>query len=601
MSTLRTLALCAALALVGACGPTIVYGLSSDDNNPDRLAATLASRTPATALAPANATGKPLVFALVGGTPRQLIAFDPVAGATLWKIEADVQSRIAVGGEVVVAREGSALVIRKVADGSVRAQIALTGELIGATTDGERVVVVTQSGTVTKPLWSLTSYDLDGGRQWQNDSPGALGAPTLGRGLVLSPFLKQWLTILDARTGTQLTRIRGLDDEISMVRVTGDATYFGSKTGVTRLDDKAATGSRAGSTYGSATLPPALTGVDYGRDAFDPVQASYSAFDRRRVLWQADATGDAFHWSDDRIAVHFFRFLFGLTPTGELRWAYSHPRVELVASAHAGTVLVGVARDGTMVALDPDTGAVRATGKLDTAGPVLGATIDCDGWAPPEGTATSTVTALATIARDRDARFEPIKAFAVASMAKVEGAEVTRDLIGLVIDPRTPPALREVVADLMIQRRDPKGLPALLDTLAVRADFVTGTQPAGLVEVARALGALGGALSPDEQARAQDALEVQAFDPAHAPAVRLELTRALIAVGPARARPTLARELMLYRADPGFAAEVELATAMITTLAAGSDEDREIVRMVAEDPRSTPAVAALARAALTAR
>ena len=603
MSTIRWFALLVGVALCGACGPTIVHGLSSDDNNPTRLASALATRTEATAPAPANRLGKPLVFAVVGGAAKKLVAYDLGAGAPLWSVDADVTSRVAVGGDVLVTREGAALAIRRVADGGVRAQIPVVGELVGATTDGERVLIVTQGEARGKPVWTLAAHNLDGGVLWRNDWPGALGAPAAHRGLVLAPFLKQWLTLLDAKTGAQLTRIRGLDDEISMIRVTGDAAFFGAMTGATRLDERAATGSRAGSTYGTVTLPPALASATFGRDHFDPIQASYSAFDRRRVLWRAAPTGDGWRFEGDLIAVHFFRFVFGLTTTGELRWAYSHPRVELVASDHAGAAIVGVAADGTVVALDPQTGAVRASGKLEVGGPVLGATIDCDGWAPPPATTTpSTVAALATIARDRDARFEPIKAYAVASMAKLEGAEVSRDLIALIVDPRTPTALHDVVTDLLIKRRDPLGLPAMLETLSVKADFVAGTQPVGIVEVARALAALAGtALTADDQAKALAVLEAQAFDPVHAAPARLELVRALIAIGAGRERPILARELMAYRADPGFAAETDLVTAMLAALAAGGDQDRETVRMIAVDVRTTPAIAALAQAALAAK
>ncbi len=594
-------ALALAAAVAAGCGPKTVYGLSSDDNDPVRLEAALASRTLGQANRPANALGKPLVFAVVGGTARKLIAYDAGAGAPLWSIDADVQSRVAVAGDVLVAREGTAVVVRKLTDGSVRATIPVAGELVGATTDGTRVYLVVHSATNGKDVWSLIAYSLDGGEQWRNDSPGALGAPIAQGGLVLSPFLKQWLGVLDAGTGKQLTRIRGLDEEISYLRTTSDAAYFGSKTGVVRLDAKAATGSRAGSTYGTVTLPKQLAGVDFGRDAFDPVQAGYSAFDRRRVVWRADATGDGFHFSGDLIAVHFFRFVFGLTPTGEFRWAYSHPRVELVASDHAGTTIVAIGGDGTLVALDPATGAVRANAKLEVAGPVLGATIDCDGW-QPEGTdpAPSTVAALATIARDRDARFEEIKTYAVGTMAKLEGADVTRDLIAIVVDPRTPTKLHDTVAELLITRKDPAGLPALTDALAVRPDFLTGVQPVGLVEVARAIAALGATKLDDaEVARAITALEGQAFDAATAPAARLELTRALIAIGHGKERGRLRRELVLYRADPGFAGETDLVVAIVTSVAAGTAEDREVVRWVAEDARSAPAVAAAAKAALS--
>ena len=604
-SMLRGLAL-ASLAILAGCGPKAVFGLSSDDNNPERLDQALAVRRLPAAPGPANSLGKPLVFAAVGGvagTQRKLIAYDAGAGAALWTVDADVQSRVAVGGDVIVVREGKEIVTRNVADGAVRAKVALAGELIGLATDGERVYVVNQSGDLQTPVWSLTAYGLDGRALWQTDSPGPLGAPSAQGGLVFSPYLKQWLAVLDARSGAQLTRVRGIDEEISFIRVTSDAAYFGSKVGAFRLDVKAATGTRGGSTYGKVTLPTQLAAADYGRDAFDPIQAGYTAYDRRRILWRADPKADgALRFDGDLIAVHFFRFVFGLTPEGELRWAYSQPRVELVASDHAGAVVVALAGDGNFVALDPASGAVRASGKLDPGdGRILGATFDLDGWAPTgAGEPPSTVGALVSIARDRDARFEAIKQFAVAALAKLQGPEVTRDLIAIVVDPRTPVALHDSVATLLITRKDPAGLPALIDALGTRANFLTGAQPVGLVEVARAIAALGDVkLEPADVDRTLAALSAQAFDAANGPAARLELVKALIAIGHGRERDELRRELVLYRADPAFAAEVELVTVIVADLVAGSSEDRETVRMVAEDPRSDAAVAAVAKAAVS--
>lgn len=594
---------CAGALAAAACGPKSIYGLSSDDNNPEQLEKTLAMRSTEGKAGPQNALGKPMLFAVSGGSQRKLIAYDAEAGAPAWTVDADVQSRVAVGGEVVAAREGAReLVIRNVRDGAVKARAALPGELLGVSTDGAQVYVVTvQDGETKTPTWSLIAYGTDGGQRWRNDSPAVLGAAVAQGGLVYSPFLTQWLSILDARTGAQLTRIRGIDEQISFVRATSDGAYFGSKAGAYKLDVRAATGTRAGSTYGTVTLPLQLTGADYGRDAFDAVQAAYTAYDRRRILWRAAPDSDEkLAFVHDAIAVHWFRFVFGLTPAGDLRWAYSHPRVELVASDHAGEVVVAVARDGAVVALDATTGAMRATGKIETAEPILGATFDCDGWAPPAATeAPSTVVALATIARDRDQRFEDVKQYAVNAMAKLQGGDVTRDLLAIVVDPRTPPKLKETVANLLITRKDPAGLPALIDGLATRHDFLTGAAPVGLIEVARAIAALGDVtIDPAEQARAMAALQAQAFDPATAPPVRLELVKALIAIGHGRERDLLRAELLTYRADPGFAAEGDLVTAIVAALVAGTPEDRETVRMIAEDTRTAAAIAAIAKAAL---
>lgn len=592
----------AALAVAAGCGPKAVFGLTSDDNNPDALGKALAVRKLPGAVGVTNALGKPLVLAVASGTPRKLIAWDAEAGATLWTVDADVQSRVSVAGELVVAREGSKVVVRSVRDGKPRGSIAVSGELVGATTDGDQVYVVWQSQGSTRPVWTLAAFGPDGGQRWKSEAPGALGAPAAQGGLVFSPFLKQWLAVIDARTGAQLTRVRGIDEEIAFVRTTSDAAWFGSKAGIFRVDVKAAAGTRAGSTYGTTTLPRQLATATYDRDAFDPVQAGYTAFDRKRVLWRAAATGDGFRFDGDQIVVHFFRFVFGLTRGGDLRWAYSHPRVELVASDHAGAVVVAVAADGSVVALDPATGATRASGKIDGGGQILGATFDCDGWAPAgAGEPPATVAALVAIARDRDARFDEIKQLAVASLAKLEGPDVTRDLLAIVQDGRTPTKLRDSVIELLVSRKDPSGLPALLAALEPRYDFITGTEPVAVGVVARAIAGLADrGLAEADRARALAALAVQVDDPATPATDRLDLVRAMIAIGQGAERPRLRDLLLIERADPAFAREADLVEAVIRALAAGGVEDRESVRFVASDPRSAAPVAAAARAALAA-
>lgn len=596
----RGAALALALALA-ACGPKSVFNLTSEDNNADALGRALAVRQLPPALGPVNGRHTPMVFAVATGNPRQLVAFDLAAGAPLWSIDADLQSRVVVGGDVLVAREGQGVTVRNLADGGVRANIAIPGELVGATTDGEQVYAVWQAASDTKPVWTVAAFTLDGAPRWHNDSPGALGAPVAQGGLVLAPFLKQWLVILDAKKGNQLTRIRGVDEEIGMLRVTSDAAFFGSKSGVFRLDERAAAGTRAGATYGKAALPQEMATADYGRDVFDPVQAGYSAFDRKRVLWRAVAGGDgAMRFTDDLVGVHFFRFVFGLGADGGLRWAYSQPRVELVASEHAGSVLVGVAADGAVVALDPVTGAVRATASIPAKGPLIGATFDCDGWAPAgSGEPPATVAALVAIARDRDARFEGIKQYAVSALAKLEGPDVTRDLLVIVQDPRTPAKLAQTVTELVIARKDPLGLPSLLAALAPTRDFIEGSGPIAVSVVARAIAALGDReLTGEQRTTALTALGAQLDDPATPVADRLELVKAMVAIGKGGERVRLRRELMTYRADPELGADQALVDALVGALAAGDQQDRETLRLVAEDPRSAPAVATTARAAL---
>src|SRR5687768_17189204 len=128
------LSLALSLALVASCGPKTVFGLTSDDNNADALGKALAVRKLPAEPKVANSTGKPLVLAVASGNPKKLNAWDADAGKALWTVDADVQSRVAVAGDLVVAREGKQVVVRNIADGKQRGSISVAGDLVGATT-----------------------------------------------------------------------------------------------------------------------------------------------------------------------------------------------------------------------------------------------------------------------------------------------------------------------------------------------------------------------------------------------------------------------------------------------------------------------------------
>lgn len=597
----------AGAAVIAACGGAQTFGLTSDDNNRAALSQALAKRVLPAQAGPRNATGKPMAFVVLGGKQRRLVAYDLAAGAAAWVVDADVQSKVAVGGDFVVAREGSAVVARAIADGKVRWQAPIAGELVGAAADAERAYVVTAQTTAARPTWRLAALDgASGAEVWGADSPGQLGAPAAQGGLVMSPFLKQWLTFLDADTGAPITRVRGIDEEITFVRTTSDGAWFGSALGVFRVDEAAASGQRADATYGTMTLPKQLAKATWGPDGFDGVQAGYTAADRTRILWRTAGAGPAdggpLAFQDGGVAVHYFRFVFGYSIKGELQWAYSHPRVELVASEHVGTTLVAVSQRGELVALDPASGAVRWRGELGVEGAqVLGATIDADGWAP-QGAAdegATTVAALISIARDRDARFADVKELALSALASLPGAEVTAEIIAIIQDPRTPPKLRDTAVEVLVARKDATALDAYAEALAVPHDYLTGSQPVAVAELARAIAGLGGAgIDAAARKRAVDALVLQLESPETDGPELVEIVKALAAIGDGAEVAPLRRMLMAYRADPLFAGDPKLVGAVIAALVARGGSGREWVAFVAEDPRSLDAVAAAARAAL---
>jgi outer membrane protein assembly factor BamB len=612
---IRALLVGVALATaVGACGPKHVFRLSQDENNAYELKEVLAKRKLPGAPTPINGWSQPRLFALTTGAPkssaspselgraaapeavrRSIVAFDLGSSTVMWKADADVQSRIWVGGDFILTVEGGALVARDQSRGTVRWKAPLAGTFVGATADRENAYVVTQKGAT----WLLSAYSGASGKQaWTADANGQLGAPLAQGGILYVPFLRQWMSLVDAKSGDLLTRIRGIDEQISTLRSTSQDVYYGSRRGMFRLDERSASGKRADASYGQVKIPAQLDRTSYGRDAYDTVQLAYTASDRARVLWRSEPTSTGpMKLTGNSYAIHYFRYVFGFDAAGAMTWAYSNPRVELVASEHTGRAIVGLSTSGEVVALDPVTGAVRGKQNLGLTTQVLGGTFDADGWAPtsPEQAPTATVATLVEIARDRDARFIGVKELAVATLAKLQGPQVTAEMLAVLADERAPQKLKDTVVELLVARKDPSSLAVLTKQLEIKTDYLAKTESDQLGAIAKALAGLEGTtFAPDVVAPTLEALTVHLDAPSTHSADLVHVIEALAAIGGGAERPALSAHFLMYRVDEERGSDPVWQKAIVTALASkGGAQERAMLRYAAQDPRTRPGLAQL--------
>ena len=526
-----------------------MFRLSGNENDRGALTAALARRQLPDRPSPVNAARVPRVFIALGGPRTQIVAYDLAAGKLLWRQPADIASRISVGGSFVVALEGKQLVGRDQVTGAATWHVTVPGSFVGLAADRDRAYLVWSAGG----NGAIAAYDgATGAELWHDGADGVLGAPAAQGGLVYVPYYSQWLSIVDGATGSQLARVRGIDEQITMLRANSTDAYYGSKQGVFHLDARSAAGTRKDGSYARVDVPVQLEHTQYGADAYDPVQSGYSAADRARVLWSG-LLGDA------GFAVHYFRFVFGFDAKGTLVWAYSHPRTELVASVDTGAAIVAISQTGDVVALDRKTGALRLDRSIGTAEPVLGATFDADGWDAGPGIdpsqRASTVEALVAIVRDRDARFDRVKELAAQTLAKLQGGEVTRALLDVLADPREPDRLKDDVVDLLVARKDPTSLAVLTAQLATHDDYLEKTQPLALGPVARAIAGLGGAkLDPAAVATALAALQSHLDAPTTQVADLVPVIGAMAAIGGGAERAALASHCCCTTRTTGSAA-----------------------------------------------
>lgn len=584
----------AVLTCASSCGGAGGFALSSEDNDPIRLKQVLAKMDNNASSGPINRFGVPMVYLVAKGKPKKVIAYDLTTKKERWRVDADVASKIVVGRDFISFKEGNTLIGLDIGNGSRLWKHSMEGTFVGATADADRVYYTEKTNSRTWALHALVGKN--GSVLWDTESNGALGTPAARGGLVFSPFLKQWLTILDGRVGTPLTRIRSIDEEVSFVRATTNNVYFGSKKGVFLLDEKAASGKRSASNYGSVQLPTHFSRSHYHWDSFDPIQAGYSAYDRNRILWQAKEQDDGFSFTSNLVTVQNYRFFFGFKvgtdKSAKLAWAYSHPRVDIVASSELGGSIGIVSILGELGALDANTGKRLYEAKVK--GQIIGATFDAMGWSPTENMAAlgGTAAALASIANDRDARFNDVKKFAVTALSELKGGEVSRDLLALIQNKKTPPYLRETATDVLVKRKDVNGLLYLLPSLESKYNYVTGAKPSGIGAIARAIVAFEGK-EVDEalRVRAVKGLGEHLFDPSTATGNLVYLAKALGTLGKEADFAILRSFLLTYRADPDFAASDSLSAIMNILFATGAASERELLTFLIDAPNTLPILA----------
>ena len=339
----------------------------------------------------------------------------------------------------------------------------------------------------------------------------------------------------------------------------------------------------------------------YWYDLYRPEQAVYSAVDRNRVLWRVSTEGDRARFRDDLAFVHHYRFFFAFdASSGTLRWAYSHPVSDAVASTHTGHALLFVTRDGEFGALDTLTGKRLYEARLGTDDVVRGATFDAEGFAPEpkaDAAAPELLPSLASIVADPDQRFPELKAFAIGELGRLPGQQPSVQLLEIMRRPGLPAIAYQKAGEALIGRKDAESADLLIAALKLHADFTEGRQAppvALLARAARALGPSGRTVAPE--------LAAHLALPETTPGAAAEIARALAAIGPDAAAvsvPALRDFLTMYRSDPLYDADPTALVAVAEALLKlGGAADRELLLFVAAEPHSASGLRAHLRRAL---
>jgi hypothetical protein len=591
MRTHHKLALAALFAGLAAGCAEPAFSAHARDNDVGDLARALAH-----ASAPAERAGHPMAFLVTDG---KLVGYDLGDGRIAWDQLSDVRSRIVVGNGLLAYRQGDRdIVVRQAASGAERARVTLgEGEtFVGLALDGERLCYAVQTADKRS---AVAAIDGAGKSLWRIVTADAVGAPAARGGLVAVPFAHQNLALLDGLTGRELARVRATDEAIGFVRALPEGLFYGGGRGVYRLDDKSAAGSRAGSSYAEAKLPGEQVRTAYSWDGYQPAQAALGAFDRNRLLWRGRDVGAGFR--DDLAVLHSYRFFFAFDArAGKLRWVYAHPRTDVVASEDAGSAIVFASADGDIGVVDVQSGAARIVQRTGLR--IAGASFDADGFvagaAATRPTPAEVARTLEQIVWDHDARFGPVKVFAVDALGDVSGLEVSTALLKIVralpVANGPPPAAQKQAGEELVARRDRLAVPLMLEALAEHYDFLDDKQPRGLDVLARALAAL-------DAKEAVPLLAAQLADHETPESALRDLVASLASLGGPEAARALADFLLEYHADGDFALDpAPLAIAAEALVKAGGVDARRAAVYVADDPRTLAPLSRQLRSALQA-
>jgi len=521
----------------------------------------------------------PVVVGLTSD-PAHLFVYDLRRSSMLWRAPVSSRTIPHVAGSVIVTQEEEGVVARDLWTGAVRFR-AEDGalHLVGADGDGSVSAVVLSTGGGVG-AHSRILLATEGAVDHDFEVDHAMGMPAVLGGLAFLPWGSQNMSVLDVRSGTEVARVRLLDEVVGSARVSGEQVYFGQRSAF-RFDRNIAEGTRSA----ASSLTPSV-GELPGRpglvvDAYRPPLHPESALHRVRLEWAPAGEGNDFRFADNNLYLVFYRLIFALSPeTGEVRWAHAHEEDVVGATAVQGGLFIVDARGQIAFARAGD-GAVANGPALGTN--VMVAALRAAAADPPTtstGTPPPLVDQLLAVAQDTDARLVPGQLFAVERMTALEQPEATSRLISL-CDGRDYPGTVRVAACTAVASRD-VGAAAVVTALERHAGFLEGT-------TAPPVGALARAAARMEESRAVPLLIAHLKDPDTASADLAPLLVALGALGDNSAAQPVHDFIRTYHADPVDEDVVRgLEAAIQALLALQGPVAREAFEEVVADPMSIP-------------
>ncbi|MBN1652877.1 MAG: PQQ-binding-like beta-propeller repeat protein, partial [Deltaproteobacteria bacterium] len=588
--------------LLAGCGGAVSSAFSSsfDDNRPARISRIAARLSAAKSNKNAkNYLSKPLLAATTDGKQPEIILFDIASSTLLWRRAARADSRPEIMNDSVVAVVDGRVTAFDLRTGSTRWRFSTEGlQYLGAA-QGSSSIIYSMSGCFSagESFSLITARDSRSGKErWRYRVSGRLGRPAATAGLVLVPWDRQKIAVLDESTGDEKARLRSLDDVITWVTANGKGVFFGDRA-IYRLTPKGYRGTKSSAPYLAQPFSGLPANPSLWENAYTPQPGGRSALGRIRILFEIDGDdSEKIRIAGDCFYLLFYRYLFKIDLSGAVAWS----RVfndDVVASQSIRGGVISVTETGAIELTDGETGEPRYTTRIPHH--LESASVDAGGLADLVSRSSQASAAglslreqLVKIALDPDNRLVLARIFATRQLAQLPPAEVTRDLLDIYAQSGLPPAIKGSVAQLLRKRRT--GRNYLLDELSQHADFLSATRPPDFSLIVPALIEL-------REKKAAPSLIQHLFDYATPMADLPVVISGIVELGDSTLIPLLKAFIQQYRSDSSFdGSEKVLLAAADGLLRYGGPEERSFLLHVADRPSTLRSLASGIRARLDA-
>ena len=508
-------------------------------------------------------SGVPSAEVIVGVTRRGLAGLS-LDGRSRWTSPLSVDARPRVAGDLVLASGEGRLSALDALTGQLRWSVSTGGRRLVGAAAGESVTIVTLSRRLAPG--ALITIDAGGNISKSIESSEELGRPAVLGNMLFVPWGRHNISAMSLHSWEEVARLRSRD-LVSHAWVVGGALYFGEQE-LLQFDDRVATHSTR------IRLPPKrLPGNPLWLGKGSSSEAPEAgAKDAVRVYARPDSGRGL---ADQSLLFVYQRLAMGLAASnGEARWVrvMKEPSVG-GAAAKSGYV---VCLPSGKVELLASNGAKRKT--LEFGFPILSCQPSVQEYRVVEKASLGPLIAHIGLAlRDNDPSLLPAQLYLIEELGAKDSSEVTRELLELASNPRTPQGLIPVLREQIAARRS--GVDHLLAALRKHYDFLSDVlRPPPVGPIARALLAL-------QEKRAGPLLAPHLNDPSSSVQDVALVAQALETLAGASEEEELRTFFALYRATatepPMIRAVLSVAQALLNV---APEASHKLLQRAAMDP-----------------